>query len=50
MEELEEIIQNELKNVPERNREQWVSTCKKYAKLCLEAGDSIEKIKTFIQK
>jgi hypothetical protein len=50
MEELEEIIQSELKNVPERNREEWISTCRRYARLCLEVGDSIEKIKTFIIK
>ena len=49
MEELEIIIQNEAQYVSEKNREEWIKTSLKYAKLCLERGDSIEKITDIIK-
>ena len=49
MGELEKVIQNEALNVPEKNREEWIKSCLRYAKLCLEKGDSIEEITDFIK-
>lgn len=49
MEELEIVIQNEAPNVPKKNREEWIKASLRYAKLCLERGDSIEKITDFIK-
>lgn len=49
MEELEKVIQNEAPNVPEKNREEWVKSSLRYAKLCLERGDSIETISDIIK-
>lgn len=49
MEELKKVIQNEAQYVSEKNREEWIKSSLRYAKLCLERGDTIEKISDFIK-
>ena len=49
MKEIEKIIQEELINIPVKNRTEWSNLSLKHAELCLERGDSIESIIKFIK-
>lgn len=48
MEKIEQAIKNEAPNVPEKNRDEWIRTCRSLAKLRLERGDNIEDVINFI--
>lgn len=49
MKEIEIAIQEKLPSIPEKNREEWKKLSLSHAKLCLERGDSIERIINFIK-